>query len=236
MHETAPVFRPAPLPGPLVMLAGLLAASVALPPLARAQEMAPQGLTLQCLAKSGEGVQLEGGALMTYFSGGTAWTMVLDLDNSVAAVDLRTDKRGNQITFSEKYRVNINSEYYVLISTEVKTGVLSNGVYNIHDIEVTLDRRSGQYRRLLRVQDLNSNTGTYKYYAETGGCVLKPPPPDPTMATAPPAQTAPPAPPAAPGQPAPPPPPGQPAPPPAPPAQPTPAAPPSPPPPPPLKF
>ncbi len=180
MPVSAPVFRSAHL----FLLAGLLA------PGAWAQDIQPQGLTLRCLAKTGEGVQLEGGSLMTYFSAGSAWNILLDLDNSLATVDLRTDKRGTQITFAEKYRVTINSEFYVLLSTEVKTGVLSNGVYNIHDVEVTIDRRSGQYRRLLRLQDLNSNTGTYKYYTETGECVLKPAAPEPAGPAAPPAAAA----------------------------------------------
>ena len=174
MLETAPVFRPAPL-----LVAGLLALGGMAPPAARAQDMAPQTLTLQCLAKAGEGVQLEGGALMTYFSAGSVWTPVIDLDNAMASVDLRTDKRGNQITISEKYRITVNSDFYILLSTEIKIGVLSNGVYNIHDIEVTVDRHTGQYRRMLRIQNLNSNTGTYNYYSETGECAPKPVPAGP---------------------------------------------------------
>ena len=186
MRKPAPFLNPAPL----VFLAGLTMAGAALAPAARAQDVQSLPLTLQCLAKSGEGVELESGALMTYFSAGSTWTLALDLDSSLASVDLRTNKRGTLITFTEKYRVTINSEFYNLLSTEIKTGPLSNGVYNIHDIEVTINRRSGQYRRMLRVQDLNSNTGTYKYYSETGECVLKPPPPDPTAPPPPGAGTA----------------------------------------------
>ncbi|MEI6560164.1 MAG: hypothetical protein WCO00_17335 [Rhodospirillaceae bacterium] len=177
MRVSAPAFRPALRP----LLAGLLAAAMASPPPtpARAQDAPPQTLTVLCQAKSGEGVQLEGGSLMTYFSAGSTWAIVLDTDNSVATVDLRTDRRGNQIVFSEKYRVTINAEYYVLLSVEIKTGALSSGVYNIHDIEVTIDRRTGLYKRMLRIQDLNSNTGTYKYYAEIGECALRPAAPAP---------------------------------------------------------
>ena len=197
MRKTVPILNPAPL-----LLAGLTMAGAALAPAVRAQDVQSQPLTLQCLAKSGEGVELESGALMTYFSAGSSWTLAMDLDSSLASVDLRTNKRGTQIIFSEKYRVTTNSEFYNLLSTEVKTGPLSNGVYNIHDIEVTINRRSGQYRRMLRVQDLNSNTGTYKYYAETGECVLKPPAPDPAAAPPPPAPAGAPPPPGAPAPPA----------------------------------
>ena len=142
---------------------------------AQAQDMAPQALTLQCLAKTGEGMQLEGGTLLNYFSAGSSWTMVIDTDNAMANVDYRTDKRGNLITFSEKYRTNISSDYYILLSTEIKTGTLSSGVYNIHDIEITINRRTAEYKRILRVQNMNSSTGTYSYLSETGECALKPP-------------------------------------------------------------
>ena len=169
MLEARSVFR-----SPLLRLAGALALSGLPSSIAQAQDLAPQTQTLQCTAKAGEGVQLEGGVLMTYFSAGTAWTVTMDIDNAMASVDLRTDKRGNQIAFSEKYRININAEYYILLSTEVKTGALSNGVYNIHDIETTINRRTGEYRRMLRVQNLNSNTGTYAYHSEVGDCAVKP--------------------------------------------------------------
>ncbi|MEI7606542.1 MAG: hypothetical protein WCJ64_04065 [Rhodospirillaceae bacterium] len=156
------------------------------PAAAQAQDMAPQTLTLQCTAKNGEGVQLEGGVLMTYFSAGTGWSTQIDLDNGLATVDLRIDRRGTQITFAEKYRVTINGDYYVLQSTEVKTGALSNGVYNIHSIETTLDRHTGLYRRQLRLQNLNSNTGTYAYFTELGECSVKPAAADPALTPAPP--------------------------------------------------
>ena len=172
MLETRSVFRSPPLHRLAVALT--LSSLPVMAPAALAQDMAPQTLTLQCTAKAGEGVQLEGGVLMTYFSSGTAWIVTMDIDNALASVDLRTDKRGNQIAFSEKYRVNINAEFYILLSTEVKTGALSNGAYNIHDIETTINRRTGEYRRMLRIQNLNSNTGTYAYHSEVGECAAKP--------------------------------------------------------------
>ncbi len=144
--------------------------------IAQAQDMTPQvqTLALQCTAKTGESVQLEGGVLITYFSVGSVWTLTIDMDNSMASVDLRADRRGTQITFSEKYRMTINSDYYTLLSAEIRTGALSNGVYNVHDIELTIDRHTGRYQRVLRLQNLNAATGTYSYHVETGECIVKP--------------------------------------------------------------
>ena len=179
MFDSAPIFR-ALLP----VLAALPVLAGATPP-AAAQDMAPQVLTLHCLAKTGEGLELEGGSMMTYFSAGTAWTATVDLDNALASVDLRLDRQGNQITFAEKYRLTINADFYILQSTEIKTGLMGNGVIGFHDIEITIDRHTAGYKRVLRVEDRNATTGTYKYLTETGECAsipstaATPPPPNP---------------------------------------------------------
>ena len=168
MFDSTPVLR-ALLPA----LAALPLLAGAQPP-AAAQDMTPQVLTLHCLAKTGEGLEIEGGSMMTYFSAGTAWTATVDLDNALGSVDLRIDRQGNQITFAEKYRLTINADFYVLQSTEIKTGVMSNGVTSIHDIETTIDRHTAGYKRVLRIEDMNANTGTYKYLTETGECSATP--------------------------------------------------------------